>query len=177
MPQVIYHVASSLDGFIADKDGKVNWLNSFNAFDDKEVMEDFQRQMSSFDGILLGGGTYDFVLDHGKWMSPGTPTWVVSSRDLPILDPCIQLSTDTPTAIMDEIRATKLDRIWLMGGGKLAASFLEAGQIDEINLTIVPVFLGQGVPLISTTTKDPKLTLKESKSYSNGFVSVRYQVG
>ncbi len=176
MPQVIYHVATSLDGFIADKDGKVDWLNNFNAFDDQEVMDDFQELMSSFEAILLGGGTYDFALDHGQWMSPGTPSWVFTSRNLPILDSCIQLTSKTPATVIDEIRSKNLHRIWLMGGGKLASTFLKSGLIDEINLAIVPIFLGQGIPLISPPTAEPNLQLIESKSYASGFVSVRYQV-
>ncbi|MCB1124723.1 MAG: dihydrofolate reductase family protein, partial [Verrucomicrobiae bacterium] len=64
MPEIIYHVATSLDGFIADKDGKVDWLNAFDAFADKEMMQDFERFMGSFDAILMGGHTYDFALEH-----------------------------------------------------------------------------------------------------------------
>ena len=177
MPEIIYHVASSLDGFIADVDDKVDWLNNFNAFEDKEVMDDFQKLMSSFDGILLGGKTYDFVVAHGKWMAAGTPTWVFTSRELPALDPCIQVTNDSPEKLVKDIASKKLKRIWLMGGGKLAASFLNAGLIDEVNLTIAPTMLGQGIPLIGKTKEAPKLTLSESKSYANGFVSVRYLVG
>ena len=177
MPQIIYHVATSLDGFIADSDDKVDWLNNFNAFNDKEVMDDFQKLMNSFDGILLGGKTYDFVAAHGQWMAAGTPTWVLTSRDLPAVDPCIRITSESPQMVVEEIESKQLKRIWLMGGGKLAASFLNAGLINEVNLAIAPIMLGQGVPLIAKTDKEPKLTLTESKSYKNGFVSVRYQVG
>ena len=69
-----------------------------------------------------------------------------------------------------------LKRIWLMGGGKLAASFLDAGLVDEIILAIVPIFLGQGIPLIGNIAKEPKLALTESKQYANGIVSVTYSV-
>lgn len=177
MPHVIYHVASSPDGFVADSDDKVDWLNQFNAFDDKVLMDDFQKLMSSFDAILLGGTTYQFAVDHGKWMGAGTPTWVFTSRDLPALDPCIQITNETPATVVGDIASQNHKRIWLMGGGKLAVSFLDAGLLDEENLAIAPTMLGHGVPLIVDTKTEPKLKLIESKNYSNGFVSVRYQVG
>jgi dihydrofolate reductase len=127
MPQVIYHVASSLDGFIADKDGKVDWLNEFNNSPDQEAMEDLQALMSSFDAILLGGATYDFVLDYGHWMSPATPTWVFTSRELKVIDPCIQLTQENPKSVCQELEKRNLKRIWLMGGWPISGLFSDLG--------------------------------------------------
>ena len=139
-------------------------------------MTDFSELMDSFDAILLGGKTYDFTLEYGQWMSPGTPTWVFTQRDLKILDPCIQLSKESPVSVCKELDQRNLKRVWLMGGGKLAASFLDMGLIDEIHLAIVPIFLGQGIPLIGKTSQEPKLELTETKTYANGIVSVNYKV-
>lgn len=176
MPEIIYHVATSLDGFIADAEGRVDWLNDFNAFEDKEVMRDFQEFMNSFDAILLGGTTYDFALRHGQWMSPGTPTWVFTSRNLPLLDPGIQLTSETPQTACDELTARDLNRAWLMGGGKLATSFLDDGLVTQVDLAIIPILLGKGIPLISSIAKEPRLAMRNSKSYANGVVRVNYQV-
>jgi dihydrofolate reductase len=176
MPENVYHVASSLDGFIADKDDKVDWLNDFNAFDDKGAMDDFNELQNSFDAIILGGHTYYFALSYGQWMSPDTPSWVFTNRDLKILHPSIQLTHESPRSVCNEMDDKGIKRAWLMGGGKLAASFLEAGLVNIIMLSIVPVFLGQGIPLIAKTEKEPKLTLTENKHYANGIVSVTYKV-
>ncbi len=176
MPNIIYHVASSMDGFIADKDGKVDWLNEFDGFADDEVLKDFQDFMNSFGAILVGGHTYDFTLEYGQWMSPGFPTWVFTERNLKLLDPCIQLTNESPLKICGDLKQSGIERAWLMGGGKLAASFQNEGLIDEIHLAIIPIFLGQGIPLMGKTTQDPKLTLMDSKSYSNGIVSAKYKV-
>ena len=173
MPEIIYHVACSLDGFIADKDGKVDWLNNFN---DGETMEDLQEFFSSFEGIALGGHTYDFALSYGQWMSPDTPSWVFTSRDLKILDPSIQLTQESPTSVCQEMDKKGIKRVWLMGGGKLAASFLESDLIDEVNLSIIPIILGEGIRLFGNPNREPKLTLNENKQYSNGIVSVAYRV-
>jgi dihydrofolate reductase len=176
MPQIIYHVATSLDGFIADKDHGVDWLNDFEGMKDSQAMADFSKLMQSFDAILLGGKTYDFTLDYGQWMSPGIPTWVFTGRDLKLLDPCIQLTRQSPTEICDELDRRNLERVWLMGGGKLAASFHNAGLIQEIDLAIVPILLGQGISLIGKTSRDPQLRLTKSKSYQSGFVHSTYGV-
>jgi len=108
MPEIIYHVASSLDGFIADQDGKVDWLNDFDSFDDPELVKDFNEFQNSFDAIALGGHTYDFALGYGQWMSPNTPSWMFTKRDLKILHPSIQLTQELPEAVCDEMDQTHL---------------------------------------------------------------------
>ncbi len=176
MPHIIYHVATSLDGFIADKDHGVDWLNNFEGMNDPEAMADFTTLMTSFDAILLGGKTYDFTLSYGQWMSPDTPTWVFTSRDLKLLDPCIQLTTESPENMCAELDSRGLGRVWLMGGRKLAASFQDAGLIDEIDVAIIPILLGEGISIFGQTNTEPNLKLAESNSYKNGVVTVRYQV-
>ncbi|MDA0347377.1 MAG: dihydrofolate reductase family protein [Verrucomicrobia bacterium] len=176
MLEIIYHVASSLDGFIADKDLRVDWLNDFHSFDDSEVSKDFNAFQKSFDAIILGGHTYDFALDYGQWMSPNTPSWVFTSRNLKVLHPSIQLTQETPELVCKKMDGKGIKRAWLMGGGKLAASFFDAGLINILQVSIVPILLGQGVPLLSKTEKEPILTLTENKQYVNGIIRVTYQV-
>lgn len=176
MPEIVYHVASSIDGFIADKDGKVDWLNDFPSFEDSEVSGDFEAFQNSFDGIVLGGHTYDFALGYGQWMLPNTPSWVFTKRALTVLHLSIQLTKENPETVIQQMESKGIKRVWLMGGGKLAASFMDAGLVNEIQLSIVPILLGQGIPLIGETSKEPKLTLTENKQYSNGVVSVTYKV-
>lgn len=173
MPEIVYHVATSLDGFIADQDGKVDWLNDFN---DQETTDDCVELQKSFDGIVLGGHTYDFVLAHGQWMSPGIPSWVFTRRDLEILDPCIQLTQESPRDIFEVMNKQGLKRVWLMGGGQLAASFFNVNLVNRVELAITPVFLGKGIPIIGKTSKDPKLTLTKTRQFSNGIVRVSYEV-
>ena len=176
MPEIIYHVASSLDGFIADKDYGVDWLNEFHSFEDPEVSKDFTDIQNSFGAIILGGHTYDFALNYGQWMSPNTPSWVFTRRNLKVLHPSIQLTQETPELVCTKMDEMDIKRAWLMGGGKLAASFLDAGLLNILQVSIVPILLGQGVSLISKTEKEPVLTLTENKQYANGIIRVTYLV-
>lgn len=136
MSEIVYHVASSLDGFIADIDGGVDWLNEFH---DPDTMEDFMEFFNSFECIALGGHTYDFALKHGQWMSPNTPSWVFTSRDLKILHPSIQLTTKIPEAVCQEMDDKEIKRVWLMG--RVANSQLLFSMPLSSILLSFPLFL------------------------------------
>ena len=169
MPEIVYHVATSLDGFITDKKGLTQLLIKKSG--EKKEFEDF---FSSFDAIIIGGLTYDVALKAGYWMSPNTPTWVMTRRDLNVLHPSITITKKSPKDVCKQLDQQGMKRIWLMGGGKLAASFLDAGLLDEVDLSIVPVILGEGVPVIGKTEHEPMLSLKSHGTFTNGVVSVKY---
>jgi dihydrofolate reductase len=171
-PEIIYHLAVNMDGYIATKDGKVDWLDSFQG-DGNDA--DFGKLFASFDGLLLGSGTYEFALDYGQWISPDKPSWVFTKRQLPLLDPSIELTSETPTELLDRISDRGLKRLWLMGGGKLATAFRTEGLISEYIVAVIPIILGEGIPIFSETPERTSLELIESKSYSNGIVRNSYR--
>ena len=176
--KVIYQVASSLDGFIATQNGGVDWLHDFARQEVKEedVPADWAEFQNSFDGIVLGGRTYDVALKSGQWTSVDRPSWVFTGRELPILHPSIQLTQETPEDLVRDLDDRGFKRIWLMGGGKLAASFVNAGLIDSVLVSIMPIVLGKGIPLLGKLRLSAQLKLADSKQTSGGIVEVAYKV-
>src|SRR3954464_5895991 len=120
MLEVIYYVASSLDGYIATANGSVDWLSRFHTPGEDHGAAELE---ASVDALLLGSHTYEFALKLGRWPSPGKPSWVFTQRDLPILHPSITLTSQRPREVAELLAARGVGRAWLMGGGKLAASF------------------------------------------------------
>ena len=167
---VVYYVACSLDGFIATKDGGVDWLNPYNS--SESGYADFY---ASIDALVMGSHTYEFALDQGDWPSADKPTWVFTHRDLPVADPSVTLTDDDPKDVVDTLRTEGHERVWLMGGGELASSFRTQGLVSHYMIWIIPVILGAGIPLFSVGAGMDSLRLVESKSLSNGVVLLSYQ--
>jgi dihydrofolate reductase len=173
MVEVIYYVATSLDGYIATSDGRVDWLERFQS-----AGEDLGAGAlhSSVDAFLMGSHTYEFALQLGHWPSPDKPSWVFTRRDLRVLDPSINLTSQTPAEIVEQLQTRGIRRAWLMGGGQLATSFRCAGLISRFILSIFPVILGSGIPLFAPTTalKD-SLRLIAAKPFASGVVQLSYE--
>jgi dihydrofolate reductase len=172
MPEVVYYVACSLDGYIATSDGGVDWLEPFQAGGEDYGFAEFY---SSVDALVMGSRTYEFALEHGPWQAPDKPSWVFTSRGLPIAHPSVTLTSEDPAAVIESIGARELKRIWLMGGGQLAASFRARGLISRYIVAIVPVILGEGIPTIAATSRQDSLRLIEVKPYPNGLVQLSYE--
>ncbi len=171
-PDVTYYVATSLDGFIATPDGGVEWLERFH-----ELGEDhgYNAFLSTVDALLLGSCTYEFALAHPPWPSPGKPSWVFTSRSLEIMHPSITMIDATPLQVLSLLARRGVRHAWLMGGGRLAASFRAEGLISRYMIFVCPVILGEGIPLFASP--DPglePLTLRASKPYPSGIVMLDY---
>src|SRR5437667_10793243 len=117
MPEVIYYVASSLDGCIATADGSVDWLSRFHTAGEDHGAGKLEASM---DALLLGSHTYEFALKLGQWPSPNKPSWVFTRRDLNVLHPSITLTSQSPRELLEVLASLGMRRAWLMGGGKLA---------------------------------------------------------
>ena len=173
MLEVIYYVASSLDGYIATADGGVDWLSRFHVSAEDE---DAGKLHASIDALLLGSHTYEFALKLGQWPSPDKPSWVFTKRDLPVLHPSITLTSHSPSEVLDDLTKRGFRKAWLMGGGELAASFHASGLISEYIISIFPVLLGSGIPLLAphSCTQDT-LSLVTSKPFKSGIVQLTYR--
>jgi dihydrofolate reductase len=173
MPEIVYHVASSLDSYIATPDGSVDWLTPFHTAGEDHAAGELQ---TSTDALLLGSHTYEFALGIGQWPSPDKPSWVFTHRSLRILHPSITLTSETPAAVVGLLRARGVRRAWLMGGGQLAASFHSAGLISRYIISIFPVILGSGIPLFApTASRASSLRLLEAKPFASGIVQLSYE--
>jgi len=170
MRRVLYRVAASLDGYIAGPRGEVDWIVSDPAID-------FAALYEAIDTVLLGRHTYELTL------RPGAPPWpagwqiYVFSRTLaPDQHPGVTVISGDAGATVAALRAAPGREIWLFGGGSLFSSLLEAKQVDIVEIVVIPVLLGGGVPLLETGAPVTRLSLVQSRSYPSGVVSLRYEV-
>ncbi len=172
MIEVVYYVAASLDGFIATPDGSVDWLAPFEFTGEDYGYADFY---ASVDIVLMGRRTYEQCLTFASWPYAGKPCVVFSRRDLGPGHPDMTLQADDPAAAVAELKRRGLTRTWLVGGGALAASFRAEGLITEYVVSVMPVVLGAGFPLIAGGGGAQRLTLSSSRAYPGGVVQSRYR--
>lgn len=170
MRKIRYLVAISLDGFIAGPDGQADWIGI-----DPEV--DFKAIWSQFDTLLMGRLTYAAAKKRlGEKAFAGVRN-IVFSRTLKQSDHLGVTVFSDPDA--DWVRALKAQSgkdIWLMGGGELFRSFLDSGYVDSVEVSVIPVLLGSGIPLLPRAYDPAKLTLLTHKVYRSGRVSLAYRV-
>jgi len=172
MPEVIYYVASSLDGYIATADGSVDWLSPFHIAGEDHGAVGLQ---ASVDALLLGSHTYEFALKLGQWPSPDKASWVFTHRNLRVMHPSITLTSQAPREVVGFLALRGFRRAWLMGGGKLAASFYAEGLISRYIVSVFPVLLGSGVPLFAPhSCPGDALRFVDAKSFKSGIVQLTY---
>jgi dihydrofolate reductase len=169
---VRYNVAASLDGFIADAEGRYDWIPL-------EPGIDFGALFARVDTVLLGRRSYELTL-----RDPAARTWpegarlVVFSRTLSAADhPEVTIVADDAAGAVAAMRREQGGDIWLYGGGELFATLLAAGQVDSIEVTVIPILLGAGVPLLPSSSTRVPLRLVESRVWPSGQVSLHYAHG
>jgi dihydrofolate reductase len=174
MRRVRYAVASSLDGFIAGPNGEFDWITP-----DPEV--DSTQDFSRYDTLLIGRRTFDVMRAQGQPTFPGKKNYIFS-RTLTRADiPKSSILSATPIETVADLRnqpdngRNNGKDIWLFGGGELFRTLLAAHLVDEIELTIIPVLLGAGIPLLAGEYRN-QLTLKEHKVYNSGTVALTYSI-
>lgn len=169
---IIYYVAASLDGFIADTDGSVAWLEQIHIKQDESGYASF---FANIDGLLMGRKTYDFVFEHGQWPYGNKPTWVCSSRTIPQMDGCnLQLEHSPETAI-DAADSLELKALWVVGGGQIARSLLEARRLTHMSVAVMPILLGSGIALMDALPQHHYLRQTDARQM-NGFTQIEYQI-
>jgi len=171
MRPVRYNVAASLDGYIADAQGAFDWIP-----DDPAV--DFGTLFARVDTYLLGRRTYDTVRTTASApFNPGARVYVFSRTLAPGAEPGVTIVRDDPVALARSLRHEDgPGEIWLFGGGDLFATLLAAGQVDQVEITVVPVLLGGGVPLVAHLPERSRLALTHTHAYPSGMVALHYDV-
>lgn len=171
MPNVRLYIALSLDGFVADRDGGVGWLDAH--VDPAEGDYGYAEFYASVAALAMGRATYEQVLTFGDWPYLGKPTYVFAHDPPPGEHPHAEFVTD-PARFVAETPWGEGD-LWLVGGGRLVASFREAGLIDEYVLTVLPVLLGEGIPLFPGAQPEAALRLADVRHWPSGVVQLRYE--
>ena len=171
MRPVRYSVAASLDGYIADVNGGFDWIPH-------DPTVDFAALFDRIDTVIMGRRTFEIVhsLSGAPW-KPGTRVYVVSRTLSPDAAPGATVVRDNPVDVASSLRhETGSGEIWLFGGGELFAALLAGHQVDAVEVTIVPVLLGAGVPLVAAGIDRTVLRLTRSHVYPSGMVMLYYSV-
>lgn len=163
MVRVIYYVAISLDGFIASSDGGVEWLDPFQASGNDYGYGEFY---AGVDALIMGSHTYEQTLTFGPSPYGGKSVLVLSARDLQH-SPGVEIVDLTPRAAIGRLASVGASTIWLVGGGELAGSFAREGLIDLFILSVMPVTLGSGVPLLGQRGAEGNLKLKHVERFDD----------
>ncbi|MFN8061100.1 MAG: dihydrofolate reductase family protein [Vicinamibacterales bacterium] len=179
---VTIHMAASLDGFIARRDGRVDWMETSDTFEGGDVLApaDVAAFLQTIDCYVMGSKTYERALafeaqGHG-WAYGDTPTIVLTRRSLPTTRRSVELySGDLTRLVEGRLRAT-CRNIWFVGGSDVAAACLRLQLADEIRFSVLPVVIGDGISFFQGLGRDVGLHLLEVKAYRNGIVALRYNV-
>jgi len=168
-----YYTATTLDGFIADENNSLDWL--FTRARDESGPQNYEAFIAEVGALAMGATTYEWILDHeGSRWPYEVPSWVFTHRDLPIVPgAAISFTQGDVPPVHAEMRSAAGERnIWVVGGGDLAGQFADAGLLGEVIVSIAPVTLGAGAPLLPRRLE---LCL-EDVGRNGDFVAVRYSV-
>jgi dihydrofolate reductase len=186
-----YYCAATLDGYIADADDGIDWLTgyegSFEGGADGGPMTErgsYERFYADVGALVSGSVTYEFILGHieggGSWPYAGKPYWVLSSRELPVAEGegvDVRIENAAVRELHEQMVASAGDRnLWIVGGGNVASQFADAGLLDDVLVTVVPVVLGEGKPLFDRGLPGGPLQLTAVSPHGNGMVGLSYRV-
>jgi dihydrofolate reductase len=180
-PRITIHMAASLDGFIAGRDGRVDWLETADQFEGgvaltSEAVETF---LASIDCYVMGSRTYETALGFEAkglgWPHGDKPTIVLTRRALPKLRASVEFVQGDLEGVAGELKR-RFRSIWVVGGAVMAAECLRLGLADEVRVSVAPVVIGDGISFFQGLGRDVALHLVETTAYSSGMVSLRYEV-
>jgi len=182
-PKIIVYIATSADGFIARPDGSYDWLDRPHPKGDYGMPEFFK----SIDSIIWGRKTYSQTLEKKVDLSvfgSGIKHYIFSRQPTAhkSSDPSVEFVSEPIKQFAQRLRARPaaagkpVKDIWMMGGGEIIASFLDAGEIDEFSIHVIPVMIGEGIPLVAPRHRTVPLELLATKKFPDGVVHLDYRV-
>jgi dihydrofolate reductase len=180
--RVTIHMAASLDGFIARKDGRVDWLETSDEFADGHTLEPefIEAFLKAIDCYVMGSRTYETALSFEAkgfgWSYGDKPTFVLTSRDLPRTRDNVKFYSGDLAQLVNGHLRSEFRNIWFVGGGAVSGECLRRGLADEVSFSILPVLIGEGIQFFERLGKDVLLHLSEVKAYKSGMVELRYEV-
>lgn len=173
MRKVVLFIAMSLDGYIADENGRVDWLEGQDP--DAETRDTYAEFIEDVDTVIMGWNTYHQVateLSPDEWAYHGLVSYVVTHRELPSTEEII-FTGKSPCSIVEELRQEEGKNIWVCGGADIIRQMMESDQIDEYYISVIPTILGKGIRLFGADLKERKLQLIHTQSY-NGITDLVY---
>jgi dihydrofolate reductase len=175
-------MAASLDGFIARKDGSVDWLETSDEFADGDTLDPgfVEAFLKTIDCYVMGSRTYETALRFEAqglgWPYGDKPTFVLTSRELPRTRDTVEFYSGDLAQLVNERLRPRFHSIWFVGGGVVSAECLRLGLADEVRYSILPILIGEGIPFFEKLDGDVALHLAEVKAYKSGMVGLRYEV-
>lgn len=175
-PKISVFIATSLDGFIARRDGSLDWLDHDSGGDDYG----YKAFVGTVDTLVMGRHTYEFALTLDEWPYAELRVIVLSGTlkpaDIPgRLNGLVKLSSSSPSELVAALGDAGARHIYV-DGGMTIQSFMEAGLIQEMTLTVLPILLGDGISLFGRLDRDVRLELRASKAFDSGLVQTKYRV-
>jgi dihydrofolate reductase len=180
--RVTIHMAASLDGFVARRDGSVDWLETSDEFAGGETMspEVVAAFLETIDCYVMGSRTFEtalrFEAQGSGWAYGDKPTFVLTTRDLPRTRESVELYSGDLAELLDDRLRPRFRSVWVVGGGAVAGECLRRGLADELYYSILPVLIGDGISFFENLDRDVALHLAGVKAYESGTVELRYEV-
>jgi dihydrofolate reductase len=180
--RVTIHMAASLDGFIARKNGSVDWLETSDEFAGGDTLDPkfVEAFLKTIDCYVMGSRTYETALNFEAkgfgWAYGDKPVFVLTSRDLPKTRETVEFYSGDLAQFVNGRLRPRFRNIWFVGGGVVSGECLRLGLADEIRYSILPILIGDGISFFEKLDRDVALHLAEVKAYKSGSVELCYEV-
>jgi dihydrofolate reductase len=180
--RVTIHMVASLDGFIARRDGSVDWLETADEFAGGETLtpEAVEAFLQTVDCYVMGSHTYEMALrfeaQGAGWAYGDKPTFVLTGRELPWSRQSVEFWSGDLARLIDVELRPRFRSIWVVGGSAVAGECLRLGLADDVCYSIVPIVIGDGIAFFDSLHRDVALHLTKVTTYRNGMVEIRYEV-
>lgn len=172
------YIATSLDGYIAREDGNIDWLNEASASTPEGEDYGYAKFMSTVDALVMGRNTYEQMVQLDTWFYGNKHIFVLSSKSVKIPDhlkATVFHASGTPKDICDSLEKQGYKHLYI-DGGVTVQRFLDAGLINDMIITIIPILLGNGISLFGNSQKDIPLQLIKTQSFDSGFAQLTYKI-
>ncbi len=170
-PKVSIYIGSSIDGYIARKDGNLDWLHYGHTGDEDYG---FKKFISTIDAVVMGRNTYEVVANFDEWAYKNKRVIILSTTLTKVRNEA-ELFSGELTELLAKLYAENIKHVWI-DGGITVSRFLEAGLVDDITVSIIAMVLGSGIPLFNTMNQEQKCHLVSTQSYPSGLVQLKYEV-
>jgi dihydrofolate reductase len=175
MPRIKLYIACSLDGFIAREDGSIDWLTEYE--NNPETDYGYSKFYSSIGTVLMGRKTYEQVLGFGDWPYGGKKTYVFTRQAEPLRrEKNVEFISGNVGEFVRRLKEDTDEDIWLVGGSQLIKAFLEENLVEDLIVFVVPIILGNGIPLFDRIGKEIRLKAGRVERYDNGLVGIEYRI-
>jgi dihydrofolate reductase len=175
-PRIKLYIACSLDGFIAREDGSIDWLTKYE--NNPETDYGYSEFYASIGTVLMGRKTYEQILGFGDWPYREKKTYVFTRQKEPLRrEKSVEFVSGDVGEFVRRLKENTDEDIWLVGGSQLIKVFLEENLVDDMIVFVVPIILGDGIPLFDRIGREIRLRLVKTERYESGLVGMEYKFG